>query len=328
MPGNGTRQEGGCHMSHRKKKIRLLFLFVFVLAGLFFTYIGIRIHETKISIREAQPPAHSDTPVTTDITEPPRQTTEPPLMDAAGTILKERIHTPAGYERIPCKKDSLTNFLRNYKMKRDGKPVLLYDGTKKSSQNAHAAIFKLPIEREDLQQCADSVMRVYAEYFWHTGKKERIAFHLADGFYAEYRKWREGYRIQISERSSNWVKTASPDDSYEIFQKYMRIIFAYAGTLSMEKEAKKIPLSKINVGDIFIRGGSPGHVVMVVDLCKNTEGKKAFLLAQGYMPAQEFHVLKNPLHETDPWYYVEEITYPFATPEYTFEKGSLRHLTY
>lgn len=171
-------------------------------------------------------------------------------------------------------------------------------------------------------------MRVYAEYFWHTGKKERIAFHLADGFYAEYRKWREGYRIQISERSSNWVKTASPDDSYETFQKYMRIIFAYAGTLSMEKEAKKIPLSKINAGDIFIRGGSPGHVVMVVDLCKNTEGKKAFLLAQGYMPAQEFHVLKNPLHETDPWYYEEEIAYPFATPEYTFEKGSLRHLTY
>ena len=96
----------------------------------------------------------------------------------------------------------------------------------------------------------------------------------------------------------------------------------------MEKEAKKIPLSKINAGDIFIRGGSPGHVVMVVDLCKNTEGKKAFLLAQGYMPAQEFHVLKNPLHETDPWYYEEEIAYPFATPEYTFEKGSLRHLTY
>ncbi len=313
-------------MSRHKKKICFTVLFLLVLAVLFLLIF--RMHEKKTSICETEPSAHSDIPVVSDNTEPPRQTTEPPLIDAAGTILKERIHTPAGYERVPCRKDSLTNFLRNYKMKRDGKPVLLYDGTKKSSQNAHAAIFKLPIEREDLQQCADSVMRVYAEYFWHTGKKERIAFHLADGFYAEYRKWREGYRIQISERSSNWVKTASPDDSYETFQKYMRIIFAYAGTLSMEKEAKKIPLSKINAGDIFIRGGSPGHVAMVVDLCKNTEGKKAFLLAQGYMPAQEFHVLKNPLHETDPWYYEEEIAYPFATPEYTFEKGSLRHLTY
>ena len=82
------------------------------------------------------------------------------------------------------------------------------------------------------------------------------------------------------------------------------------------------------VGDIFIQSGSPGHVVMVVDISENLEGKKAFLLAQGYMPAQEFHLLKNPLHEDDPWYYEEEVTYPFETPEYTFKKGSLRHPGY
>lgn len=52
------------------------------------------------------------------------------------------------------------------------------------------------------------------------------------------------------------------------------------------------------------------------------------MLAQGYMPAQDFHVLKNPSHDTDPWYYEEEVIYPFATPEYTFEEGSLRRLTY
>ena len=75
-----------------------------------------------------------------------------------------------------------------------------------------------------------------------------------------------------------------------------------------------------------MQGGSPGHVVMIVDVCVNEEGKKAFLLAQGYMPAQEFHVLKNDLHEEDPWYYEEEITYPLSTPEYTFQEGSLKTL--
>ena len=67
---------------------------------------------------------------------------------------------------------------------------------------------------------------------------------------------------------------------------------------------------------------------MVVDLCENADGKKAFLLAQGYMPAQQFHVLKNPAHEDDPCYYEEEVTYPFHTPEYTFQKGSLKRLNY
>ena len=85
---------------------------------------------------------------------------------------------------------------------------------------------------------------------------------------------------------------------------------------------------KIEVGDVFLKGGSPGHVVMIVDMCQREDGKKAFLLAQGYMPAQEFHVLKNPEHKKDPWYYEEEITYPFHTPEYTFEEGCLRRLGY
>ena len=38
--------------------------------------------------------------------------------------------------------------------------------------------------------------------------------------------------------------------------------------------------------------------------------------------------LKNPASETDPWYYEDEIKYPFSTPEYVFEEGSLQRLNY
>ena len=252
---------------------------------------------------------------------------ETSIIQPAGKTLKKRVAVPDGYQRIACKKKSLGSFLRNYPMKKDGSPVLLYDGSRKGNQSAHAAVFKLPIEEEDLQQCADSIMRVYAEYFWKTDQKERIAFHFVDGFLADYKTWRDGGRIQAGNTTS-WVRSAEYDDSYQNFKKYLRMVFAYAGTLSMEAESKKIPLAKLQIGDIFIKGASPGHVVMVVDVCKNEEGKKAFLLAQGYMPAQEFHLLKNLKHEEDPWYYEEEVSYPFQTPEYTFKKGSLRHLTY
>lgn len=250
------------------------------------------------------------------------------LLQTAGKTLQKRILEPEGYQRINCKKGSFGEFLRNYPLKKHGSLVLLYDKKEKGNQNAHAAVFKLPIEKEDLQQCADSIMRMYAEYFWETGQKERIRFHFVDGFLAEYTKWRDGYRIQVGSNSSNWVKSASYNDSYNNYKKFMRVVFAYAGTLSMEEESKKISLEKLKIGDIFIKGASPGHVVMVVDLCKNEEGKKAFLLAQGYMPAQEFQLLKNPLHEEDLWYYEEEIGDTFQTPEYSFEKESLRRLSY
>lgn len=249
------------------------------------------------------------------------------ILNKEGMTLESRFLTPDGYARA-AEEGSLAEFLRGYALKEDGSPVLLYDGSKKKKQNVHAAVFKLPIEAENLQQCADSIMRVYAEYFYHTGQAEKIAFHFSNGFLAEYGKWRQGNRIKVDGNDAYWVDTASYDDSYETFQAYLRMVFAYAGTQSMVRESEELSLEEIEIGDVFLKGGSPGHVVMVVDMCRREDGKKAFLLAQGYMPAQEFHVLKNPEHEEDPWYYEEEITYPFHTPEYTFEEGSLRRLTY
>ncbi len=250
------------------------------------------------------------------------------LLNTEGKTLEKRVHTPAGYKRKEADSKSLTTFLREYPLKKAGSKVRLYNGKKKENQDAHAAVFKLPLEKENLQQCADSVMRVYAEYYWKTEQKEKISFRFVDGFQADYVRWREGYRIQTGATRSSWVSSGAYDDSYKNFQKYMRMVFAYASTISMKAESKKIKLSKIQVGDIFLKDGSPGHVVMVVDICENEDGKKAFLLGQGYMPAQEFHLLKNPAHEEDPWYYETEISYPLETPEYTFEKGCLRRLNY
>ncbi len=249
------------------------------------------------------------------------------FINAGGSTLEERILTPAGFARTEAETDSLTAFLRSYPMKKDGKPVLLYNGKKKENQSAHVAVFKLPLEKEDLQQCADSVMRIYAEYFWKTEQYDRISYRFVDGFQAEYVKWREGYRIQTGSASS-WVDSDAYDDSYANFQKYMRMVFAYASTVSMKEESEKIKPDAMQVGDIFLEAGNPGHVVMVVDMCESESGDKAFLLGQGYMPAQEFHLLKNPAHEDDPWYYAGEITYPLETPEYTFKKGALRRLKY
>lgn len=249
---------------------------------------------------------------------------------SSGATLETRIAAPDGYRRAAAPEESLTGFLRRYEMKEDGSPVLLYDGRKKGNQKAHAAVFALPIENEDLQQCADSVMRIYAEYYWNSGQHDKIAFHFTDGFLCEYSKWKEGYRVIADKSGTRWKKSNSYDASYETFLKYLRIVFSYAGTHSMESfEAETIALSEIKAGDVILKGGSPGHVVMVVDICENNEGKKAFLLAQGYMPAQEFHVIKNPVRDNDPWYYEEEITFPLETAEYTFDnEDMIRRLKY
>ncbi|MZQ74944.1 MAG: hypothetical protein GT589_02165 [Peptoclostridium sp.] len=186
------------------------------------------------------------------------------------------------------------------------------------------AVFDLDVGSGNLQQCADSVMRIYGEYYWSLGEFESIAFHLTNGFLMEYSKWRGGNRLEVSGNTVRWVKRAGYDDTYEGFRKYIEQVYVYAGTLSLYNESHAIALEDIQAGDMFIRGGSSGHVVLVLDIAEDASGKKCFLLGQGYMPAEDFHVLKNPLHPDDPWYYSSEIKYPLRTPEYSFGDGSIR----
>ena len=140
----------------------------------------------------------------------PSSTTNKNFINTKGTTLETRIPTPKGYTR---EQSDFAHFLQTYPLKENGSPILLYNGKKKWDQSAQIAVFKLPIENENLQQCADSVMRVYAEYYWHTKQYDKIQFHLSDGFLLSYIKWREGYRVVIKNDHASYVKSASYDDS-------------------------------------------------------------------------------------------------------------------
>ena len=112
---------------------------------------------------------------------------------------------------------------------------------------------------------------------------------------------------------------------YEDFRNYMTLVFAYAGTLSLEKELTPVSIEDMQIGDVFIQGGSPGHAIIVIDMAANKEtGNSIFLLAQSYMPAQDIHILKNPTKsDFSPWYSLS-FEDDLFTPEWTFTRNNLR----
>lgn len=98
------------------------------------------------------------------------------------------------------------------------------------------------------------------------------------------------------------MQTASYDNGYTNFRDYLETVFTYAGSLSLERELALVAdPSQLEIGDVFIEGGSPGHAVLVVDVAENAAGERVFLLAQSYMPAQDIHILKSYDRFT-PWY--------------------------
>ena len=57
----------------------------------------------------------------------------------------------------------------------------------------------------------------------------------------------------------------------------------------------------------------------------NDSGQKKYLLAQSYMPAQDIHLLINPINAIEsPWYSVTDKD-TIETPEYVFHANELMH---
>lgn len=235
----------------------------------------------------------------------------------------ESIFPPQGFQRVET--DEYGTYLRSLPLKRYGTPVKLHDGRVKSYQDGAYSVIDMEIGTRDLQQCADAVMRLRAEYLWHSKLYDQIHFNFTSGHRIDYVKWAQGYRTRVSGNKVSWYKGAEEDYSYATFRKYMDEIFMYAGTASLSKELVAVTVSDLKIGDIFIIGGHPGHAMVIVDMAEDKLGNKAILVAQSYMPAQDIHIVTNLNNKrTSPWYIITNKTKSVSFPEYHFNISQIK----
>jgi hypothetical protein len=225
---------------------------------------------------------------------------EPSVAAYAKSILE--ISVPYGYKRVIAEPGSFTSWLRAIPLKKD-KMVYLYNGKLKRNQSAQFAVIDIPVGNKDLQQCADAVIRLRAEYLFAQKKYDAIAFMDYNG---------------------KWYKWTQKSDRHA-FDIYLQTVFGCCGSASLEKQLKPVSDFKaIKAGDVLVQGGFPGHAMMVVDMAVNEKGQKIFMLAQGYQPAQDMHVLVNPMDPArSSWYEFGE-TDDVITPEWQFKKSNLK----
>ena len=251
---------------------------------------------------------------------------QPVLAREEGRTIAGRISPPRGHEFRPTEPGSFEEWLTQLPLKPGRPSVLLHDGREKLNQDAHHAVIDLDVGDRDLQQCADAIIRLRAEYLWAAGRYADIHFNFTSGDRADYNRWREGYRPLVVGNNVRWRKSAAEDDSYESFRDYLTTVFRYAGTHSLSQELSPVAdPAQMKIGDVFIRGGFPGHAVIVVNMAENRDThQRVFLLAQSYMPAQDIHVLRNPTDpDLSPWYPLGFGDH-LRTPEYGFRKDELR----
>jgi len=237
--------------------------------------------------------------------------------------LSEAIPAPKGFNWEQSPKGSFGAWLANLPLHEEGYKVHLYNGVQKPYQAGAARVLQVDVGQSDLQQCADAIMRLYAEHAYAQQDYEAIFFNFTSGDRVRFSDWAKGKKPIVKGNKVYFsAAKGQVDYSYKNFRSYLRRIFMFAGTASLAAELPKRPLAQLQAGDLFLQAGFPGHAVLVMGVAKSKDGKTKFLLAQSYMPAQEIHLLRNLQAGGSPWFSLEENEI-LHTPEWNFDAGSL-----
>lgn len=244
-----------------------------------------------------------------------------------GKSIMERIKPPKGYSWVNEEKGSFGAYLQDIKLKQEGAKILDFNKKPIQNQFEHIAVLDIDVGTKNLQQCADAIIRLRAEYLWAQKRYDEIKFNFTSGEAFSWRDFKNGIRPKVSNNNKvAFIKSAPKADGYEAFKRYLEIIFIYAGTISLNQETNRVMDNrKIKTGDMIISPGSPGHAAIIVGRAKNKQGHSVFLLAQGYTPAQSIHIITNPFRpKFNPWYEVKISQTPLVTARYTFKTANVK----
>ena len=214
-----------------------------------------------------------------------------PLAEAKYEPLSQRLPTSRGFTRLPLPSGSWGEWLRGLPMRRPGTPVRTESGAVRvpGAWPQLGAVVDLDLRRN--QQCADIIYRLRAEYLWVTGRPQDISFRATDGSTLSWADWKRGVRPISTGKKLIFLKRGAPDASRASFDRYLAAVFNWCGTLSLDRDTVQVQPADLQVGDILVQGGSPGHAVLVVDLARDRSGHAQALFLQGWMPAQSIHIV-------------------------------------
>ena len=225
--------------------------------------------------------------------------------------LSARFAPPTGYERIARDPTSFGGWLAELPLAAPGTPVVTYSGATAypAADRRIAAVAALDVGGADLQQCADTVIRLHAEWTWARGRRDQ-SYQAAGGLALPYRRFSRGERLVYENSKLGWRPVGRATTDHVGFRQYLAQVFGWANTVSLAQQARPVPISDVRAGDFFVMPGNPGHTVLVLDIATDPAGRQVALIGQSYMPAQSFYVLRGP---RGAWFDLDP-TQPLDTP--------------
>lgn len=205
---------------------------------------------------------------------------------ASDSSVADAYPPPPAAIRIPG--DEFGSWLGQLRLAPADQPVRTYAGQIVAQD---ARVIELPLVPGDLQQCADTIIRLRAEWLREQGRT--ISFRATSGDAIPWSRWTQGERPRAEGRGLTWSAGGARGESAESWERYLAAVFTWAGTRSLSVY-ETVPTQDPRPGDVIVQGGSPGHAVLVLDAARSPDGETFLLIGEGFMPAQNAHVQHGP----------------------------------
>lgn len=258
----------------------------------------------------------------------------------SGTTVLQRFNPPAGYQRIQPESGSFEEYLQNFTLRDYGTKPLVYDTETKTLINDESApavsVLALDlINKGNLQQSSDSMVRLYAEYLYSKGRFSDIAFNLltTPAFRCDFDTWSKGGRLDLSKINEgnqiSWCldhsgncghKDVELGTSAGTFRYYLQNVMTYSDTSSLVTNMNKISAPQdAAIGDMIVYADPQAAPAIIIDLAVSaSDGSKIYIMARGGSPACEIYIVRNESDaDRNPWHKLSDL--PIGASLYRFQ---------
>ena len=161
--------------------VTVILVIALIIVVAFVAFLGIKVYKGEDVFGEKNPSSgsnstdgqNSDNGADNDkIPEPTDKPEEnlSPVVESEMTI-GTRFNPPEGYKRVEVAEGSFGEYIRNYALKEYGSIAYQYETAQGGSlitnpKASGVGVFQQKIDLTKWQQCADSIIMLYAEYLW------------------------------------------------------------------------------------------------------------------------------------------------------------------
>jgi len=156
-----------------------------------------------------------------------------------------------------------------------------------------AGVIALDIGSVDLQQSADVLIRLHAEWLWSQGKKDAISYPGGPKLLMPLSRWEKGQRVIAQGANVFWAVQSKPVEAdYGEFRRYLDAVFTWANSASLARRTEVVAPEALQPGDFFLHTKPPGHIAIVLDIAEKPSGERLAVLGQALSPTESVHVIR------------------------------------